>query len=569
LSRPLIFLLLFIGLAFVGMLFWGSQRVGISTDEHIHMLDLGDWRWTSNPEKERHFGVYGLSFQLLGHGLAVILGIESINEVAYTPASFAARHFVVAGLGLVCSMAVGGIVWTIARVRLWAVWSAVALLAIPPFLGHSFFNTKDVPTATGYTLFTLSIILSLRALYQRNCSVGAAVGIVLLASGGVWLAVGTRLGMLFPFLLTFSFAVLVFLGLSRLIRLDILSTWRVVRWYVLGSLVGGVALILTNPCLIAPSTKQCATGIELLPKIFGVSSDYVWTGTTFIAGVQVFSQDPSFWLLPVAVAAGTPVLIGGLSLIAMVFVWENYVPSWVRSRAQNDRRAGMVFMAAMIGFVGLQLLLVPVAAIVLRSTIYDLQRQFLFVYPAIAAFSGLGLSLLWQLATNRRRGAPVFSWTVLCVALIALSVPLYESARLWPYTYVYVNPIASLPGYARYWETDYWQVGLKEALSRVPADSRFSVAGSYWLLTPQVLEEVEQGKQRKSSTDGVFVLQSRREGMGWSGHFPGCVPYDTVTRSIRGQVVPIAFVSLCNQDIEKKSWVETGIHPFEHVLSGP
>jgi hypothetical protein len=378
--------------------------------------------------------------------------------------------------------------------------------------------------------------------------------------------------MAFPLILTAVLLVGLIFVLSRMhlwprgyVKLALLT-------YITGVLLGLSLVALTNPCIVAPISDKCVTGIEILPRVFGISSDYVWSGTTFIAGRQVQGQDPEFWYLPLAIVVGTPVLILLLAAIGAVFGPENYQlgsltfrGSPLRAKVTDTSRQRTLLVAALV-MVGLQAALVPIAVILLRSTLYDLQRQFLFVYPAVAVFAGFGIALLFQQAT--RRNSSFAKLMVSLLSVIALMAPLYESWRLWPYSYVYVNPVASLPGYADYWETDYWHVGMLEAMGQIPPDAQFMAVGAYWTLTPYVLEEIRQGMVRKKSSEGVFVIRSRRAGFGWNGYEPDCSPYSKVIRNLRGQEIPIAFVSLCPFEYASKSWPETGIHPYENILKG-
>jgi len=572
LNQVLLVTFLFIGSLFTVMLFWGSQSVGISTDEHIHMLDLGEWRWTADPDQERHFGVYGLSFQLLGHALAVILGIESLGQISYTPLSFGIRHLVVATLTLFTAIAVFALSRILTRSWVWATWGAVALLAIPPFLGHGFFNTKDIPTAAGYTLFSLSAVLSIYLLRFRRPSWWSVASIIFVGIAGTWLAVGTRLGMLFPFALTSGVLGFSYIAIFYLWKARGVTFFRPYFYFLGGFLSGLVAVAITNPCRVAPVSQECTTGLELLPRIFGISSDYVWSGTTFIAGRQVSGQDPDFWYLPLALTVGVPLIVLILAFVGAVFSLENYEIEGdaANSSALSTTGRGVKYLFAASFFVVMaQATLVPVTVILFRSTLYDLQRQFLFVYPAIAVLATLGLSLIWQKASRPGRARNSRLGLVALVSIIALVVPLAESFRLWPYTYVYVNPVASWPGYQAYWETDYWMVGMREAMAQIPENAQFGVAGAYWLLTPYVLDEIEVGVQRKPTQNGYFVIRSRRAGFGWNDYLPDCEPYSKVERRVRGQYIPIAFVSLCPKEFRDKSWVDTGIHPFEHVIAGP
>ena len=50
----------------------------------------------------------------------------------------------------------------------------------------------------------------------------------------------------------------------------------------------------------------------------------------------------------------------------------------------------------------------------------------------------------------------------------ALLIPMFEQTLLFPYNYIYVNPIAGLGGVNGRWETDFWGASSREALSKLP-----------------------------------------------------------------------------------------------------
>ena len=117
----------------------------------------------------------------------------------------------------------------------------------------------------------------------------------------------------------------------------------------------------------------------------------------------------------------------------------------------------------------LQLVLLPTAAIVTGSAMSTGLRQHLYVLPAIAILAGVGAASLLRArepagASTRRVG-----WIAAAVLCLALAVPAVEQTRLYPYNYVYVNPIAGLGGVEGRWETEFQFISAREAFRRVPA----------------------------------------------------------------------------------------------------
>jgi hypothetical protein len=101
-----------------------------------------------------------------------------------------------------------------------------------------------------------------------------------------------------------------------------------------------------------------------------------------------------------------------------------------------------------------------VAAVYLRSTVYDGARQFLFIVPPLAALAGAGLSTaLDALSTNVAR-------TGLAMMVGALIVLVgMDMIQLHPYEALYYNRsiAGGLRGANGRFETDYWGTSYREA----------------------------------------------------------------------------------------------------------
>jgi hypothetical protein len=104
------------------------------------------------------------------------------------------------------------------------------------------------------------------------------------------------------------------------------------------------------------------------------------------------------------------------------------------------------------------LLLAPIAAIVvMRPTLLNGPRHFLFAVPGLVLLGVLGLIRLWSLtraAGTRRRAlaAALVGVTVLAWAQTAVA-----AARLYPFEYTYFSPVVGgYLGAKDSYETDYW-----------------------------------------------------------------------------------------------------------------
>jgi hypothetical protein len=150
----------------------------------------------------------------------------------------------------------------------------------------------------------------------------------------------------------------------------------------------------------------------------------------------------------------------------------------------------------------------------------------------------------------------------LTFGLSILVLPIYESFRLFPYSYVYVNPIASSKGFAQLWETDYWATSLREALTYVPKGANIEIPVQFWTATPFLSEPRAEGDV--NNLKEKFVIQMHRVGTGLGNPPKGCDLTHVVSRNLRGEDLPMSYVSRC--DIE----VSTGSMPYYEIAKqGP
>jgi len=145
---------------------------------------------------------------------------------------------------------------------------------------------------------------------------------------------------------------------------------------------------------------------------------------------------------------------------------------------------------------------------------------------------------------------------------LALIVPLVEQARLFPYNYTYVNPVAGLGGVNDRWETDGYWVSAPEALSKVPRTVDLRCSG--WLVRPW--EPTQTPRYTRCDEDRIFQPMALRRGTDVKPYFVSgreeiwvigrkrggndapayCSHADDVTRRIRNERVVMAHVLRCD-----------------------
>jgi hypothetical protein len=381
---------------------------------------------------------------------------------------------------------------------------------------------------------------------------------MLLTTFGVWILIGVRFAMSYLVLLTVAVTVCMLIFIMFNSKQSFVIKNMV--WFLLPVFFGLLLVAGTNPCIVSRSSNGCVWGWELIPRVFGATTEFKWPFQTFLAGQLVAGVDPPFWYLPIAVVAGLPVFLGALALLGFVFYAEHGDGLTKSDSDTRPNHFSWIRMTLLVP-VALQMGAGPAAAILLRATIYDSQRQHLYVYPAIVVMAALGIMVLGNWLSNFM-GHKRASLASLTFGLSILVLPIYESVRLFPYSYVYVNPAASSKGFAQLWETDYWATSLREALTYVPGGANLEIPVQFWTATPFLSEPRAEGDV--NNLKEKFVIQMHRVGTGLGDPPKGCDLTHVVSRNLRGEDLPMSYVSRC--DIE----VSTGSMPYYEIAKqGP
>ncbi|GAB2685664.1 hypothetical protein [Thalassiella azotivora] len=483
------------------LLLLGAVRTGVGVDEPTHVDRLQQLLRTGwyVPSPYMAGGaplpdhpvaspdVYGPAYSALAQALNVLLGHGTLQVVSTSAEAYAVRHVVVALLGLLAAVAVGLTTHRVTAARWTGLWGAGALLAVPVWSGYSTMNPKDVPVAVGYTLVTAGccVAVTTRTRPPRRT--------VLLVAGllgaGTFLGVGTRTAMWAPFALSAALAVAL-VALRTLPagqdapddadaapptgrtaprgRAAVQAWLRTVGPPSLVAVVAGTVMVLVLHPGVASNPVAWLVG-----SVRG-SLDYAWEGTTLTAGVAL-PRTPPWWYLPAWTLASVPLLhlvLAGLAAAA--------TGAAVAARVRGGRTAGRPAAVAAHGLRALaaprpaavllvlcQVLALPSVAVVTGAVLYDQLRQHLYVLPGLAVLAAVGAHAAVRWASSRGRGA---RWGVAAGLVVAVTVPVVDQVRLFPYAYAWVSPVAAVGGVDGRWETDSWWLSGREALTRVPAE---------------------------------------------------------------------------------------------------
>lgn len=306
------------------------------------------------------------------------------------------------------------------RLRLGLPWLAAAFVfLIPSLVGHSFTNTKDLPFASLYTLYTYSLITRYQSGNTKvNC------GFAVLSSG---LLINLKAIFALPVVMLELLLALAVLHKKHLNgRLP--STTDLFSGVSLGLLLSLVS-VLFSLC-IQPS----AWGLppwQYFHETFQTFSTHVWSGCMRWDGSCIDHHDPKWstfkyvykWVsikLPLFVL----ILLGfGISLLC--------------SRPRQLRRNANTNLLDYTPLL-LQLVLLPLLAILGDSNLYGADRHLLFIYPPLCVFAAKALESLLLRQSYASK-------SLILAVFISILLVLADTALIHPYQIAYFNELARVP----------------------------------------------------------------------------------------------------------------------------
>lgn len=434
----------------VVLIFAGGLRIGVTWDEPLHVEKFNTYLetgWYLNngqvedgeptPSMSQQY-VYAPATMVILHGLGAATGVEPWGAASTSADAYAVRHVGIGIISLVGIFAIACTTRLLLRRWDWALVSAGALATLPMWTGHSMFNLKDVPVATGYALVTLGLAIVARR--QRAGSWAIRIGGPVTLACGAFLAVGTRPGMW-----TGIFGSIVILVLCWLLRRGDGSMLRRVTsdWWRYRDVAVGLALTLVG--LVA-----------LYPRVFDSPLQVLWHAAFSSAN---FLGDHAPWtFVPVRVFLQLPFIMLGFVGLGVFFLVRRLFAVRFRPEVFETRAA----------LLAVQTFAMPLIAIVHGASLYGDLRQLLFAAPSTMVIGTVGMARLTEISrrSSDKRGLPM----VAAVTSVAIAAPLVDQATLFPYDYAYYNPlvaVARLPT-----DGEYYRGSGRELAPHIPSEGR-------------------------------------------------------------------------------------------------
>ena len=305
-------------------------------------------------------------------------------------------------------------------------WIAAALIFITPSLvGNSFVNSKDIPFALFYTLYTLTLIERRRYNPAKNI---------------YWLSVFAA-----AFLVNLKLVTIIVVIISEAL-LSLSSKYKVKSCRessIFLMLVLAIALVF-QPA--AWSINPFPYIIESISKF----SNHGWGGCMWWAG-ECVGVNSSSWNTSHYIVKWTTIKVPYLLLfLASVSICSSL---WKIFNRQFQFSWSWFFVI-------LQLALIPIMAAIRQSNLYDADRHILFIYPALAVIAASGIQTI-----NESKFLKGYASTSMQCFICLLGVILFlDNLMINPYQSSYLNESA------RYFHSnlttsiDYWAVSSKELI---------------------------------------------------------------------------------------------------------
>lgn len=308
-----------------------------------------------------------------------------------------------------------------------AFWTTLFYLTQPLLWGHSFINPKDPPFATIFIVaiyygFNMVDNFSQENITIKNINRFQMWQVILV---GILIGIATNLRIIAPLI-----AALIFL--YALLQ----QKWKITLWFIPMGLIAIIVLYITWPYL-------WETPIE---RFMGVLTRMSNNPTKL--KVLFYGDTYRAYELPLRYL---PVLLG-ITLTEPVWILFTLGLGVIVFKLFKKNLAWKSLVIVLFWFV-----LIISYVLIMRPSMYDGFRHFLFILPPVFILAGFGIEQIHTWA-----GKP---WLNTFVMLGVLFYGVRGIITLYPYEYTYYNSfVGGTSGAQGTFETDYWLTCYKEAV---------------------------------------------------------------------------------------------------------
>ncbi|MCS6812932.1 MAG: hypothetical protein NZ772_05080 [Cyanobacteria bacterium] len=361
---------------------------------------------------------------------------------------FEAKHAFTFFTSLLCYLAVAALVGTICGMQ-YAWFGALNLAFFPRFWGDSFFNFKDVPFATFFTISTLASAYLVNE-YLKNDRVHVGfnrlTGLSVLYGILMGILTGVRAG---------GFVIITYIAIGYVI-LQLGNSWNTIRhekrrlikiffnFFSFYILIVIVWFITTTICYPSSWSNPIVWFIGMIKAL----SSYAWgiTGSIFFNGQYISGLMIPRSYIPVWFTITTPVIFQVAFFLGLLLLYRRY------SNLSNLQKATVILTL-------LQIFLLPSLIIIRRSVIYDGIRHVLFILPGVCVIASV--ALIWIYELLNKKSLKIFVVMILLGIFVQIC---WEMVQLHPYEYIYFNSVVGgLRRASTLYEVEYWGLSMREA----------------------------------------------------------------------------------------------------------
>jgi len=366
---------------------------------------------------------YGVAFEL------PLIIIEKTFHPQSDREIYQMRHLISHLLFLISAYFFYRLIFFLHKKALWAVIGFLLYTTHPVIYGHSFFNSKDLPFLS---IFTITLYFLAKSFNDKRLLNFLVLGIFM------GILVNIRLmGIMVPVLVVF------FMVIDGIIAHKIL---RHLSLTLCMSVMMILVLYLTWPNLWADPIVNFKQALENM-------SQFRFNREMMFMGSLVKPTEIPWTYIPTWMGITTPIPYLILGLTGGVLLLKELITSpsiLLNSRNRNNLFAGAFF-------------LFPILAIIyLHSVLYDGWRQMYFVYPPFIILAIYGL--------NKLKAFPFWNKISLTIISIGILYTLGFHIQNRYLQHTYFNAIISSqdPDFARKnFEVDYWGVSYKQGLEYI------------------------------------------------------------------------------------------------------
>lgn len=330
-------------------------------------------------------------------------------------------------------------------------WLApLLLISTPIFMGHSFFNIKDIPLAFLYTLFTYSLV-NLYNSSSNNFKIRNILSAII-AAAFCSLKITTL-----PIIIL-EYSILLFLTIRKIENLPnkIISG---IKYYISFLIIFFLFTIIVLPV-------SWSSPLSHLIDSFYLFTDYAWqncmnvdgicSGKFNVLGTGIYPETNSSWSTLKYIFQWFSLKLSILNILCLILSLILFVNSFLYIIKTHNASTKQITRF----LYGFQLTLIPLAAIIFNSNLYDGIRHILFIFPAICYLGSDFADLLLSRLNNN-----LIKSVILIIFTLILFVNFIDFAALTPYQYTYINEFNRNRHLKGKTDLDYWGVSVGELYS--------------------------------------------------------------------------------------------------------